>query len=760
MAQRSPLFSTDAEFENEVRRISRELWPSAQYDGASNQDGRERDGVFVTEEMVHVLECTVSRKRDKAEQDIKKIVKLLAQIQSGQQTRGVKGWFVTLDEPTADQRGIAERHKGTVVALSYDQFRAKLIEARKYIDLRRQYPFGSVRDPETKSRIDVKYVPLDLIQVQAAEQWDVDRLADAVDSRARVLVLGDYGAGKSTTMRELFIKLARRFVANEIRAFPILLNLREHQGQADPVEALERHARRLGYPHAAHLVRAWRSGYAIVLLDGFDELTSVGWISQTKKLRTLRYSAMELIRGFVRETPPSAGMAVSGRAYFFDSPNELLAALALDAKVAQLELGAFGEAQAEAFLRACSWEGPVPTWLPPRPLLLAYLASKRFLADIATIDAGAPASTGWNVLLNMISAREAEIEVGIEGATVRTIIERLATTSRTQIDGLAAITPEAIVEVFSHVCGYAPDDKAMGLLQRLPGLGPSPADDASRRFLDSDLADAARAGDVARFILDPFTPPPSDPSAWQCSLDRLGVEVCAVQVANVRDAPGKCHVALQQAVRSGYALLASEVLRVMTELGIDHSRASLTIHSAFVPVFSLAEDGPDLAGIEFRDCMFKLLEVEGAVDPTRLPRFVNCYFGQIDGRLGDKDLPLGFEDCMFEAFTESAATNSAILGSSLATGTKVLLTVLRKLYLQRGAGRREAALFRGLDHRDRRLVPEVLGLISASGLAVRARTGETTIWQPVRAQTARVRRLLAAPNLSTDALVAASAALH
>lgn len=760
MTQRSPLFGTDTEFEDEVRRIARELWPSAEYDGASKQEGRERDGVFVTEEMVHVLECTTSRRKDKAEQDVKKIVKLVEKIQGAQRNRGVKGWFVTLEEPTADQRGVADKHKGLVVALSYDQFRSKLIEARKYIDLRRQYPFGSVRDPETQSRIEVNYVPLDMIQVAAAEIWTVERVANALDDRARVLILGDYGAGKSTTMRELFLRLSARFVTNEIRAFPILLNLREHQGQNDPVEALERHARRLGYPHAAHLVRAWRSGYATVLLDGFDELTSAGWISQNRKLRTLRYAAMELIRGFVRETPPSAGLAVSGRAYFFDSPKELLTALSLDERITQLELGAFGEEQAEAFLRACSWDGPVPTWLPPRPLLLAYLASKRFLDEVAKIDASAPASVGWNALLDMICGREAEIEAGIEGPIVRAIIERLATNSRTQIDGLASITPEAIIEVFREVCGYAPDDKAMVLLQRLPGLGPSPSDDGSRRFLDVDLADTARAGDVPRFIADPFTPLQVDPGAWQCSLDRLGIEVCALQVNQMRDAASKLHVALGAAVKDGHALLACEIVRVMSELGVDHTHANLAIHSAFVPIFALAEDGPDLSGIEFRECMFKLLEVEGHIDAARTARFVNCYFGQVDGCVGEKDLPPLFEDCMFEAFSESAATNAAILESSLATGTKVLLTVLRKLYIQRGAGRRETALFRGLDHRDRRLVPEVLSLISAAGLAVRTRAGETTIWLPVRAETARVRRVLAAPNASDDPLIAESAALH
>jgi hypothetical protein len=41
--------------------VARQLWPEAQYDGAQVLDGRERDGVFETEDCIHLLEATVSR---------------------------------------------------------------------------------------------------------------------------------------------------------------------------------------------------------------------------------------------------------------------------------------------------------------------------------------------------------------------------------------------------------------------------------------------------------------------------------------------------------------------------------------------------------------------------------------------------------------------------------------------------------------------------------------------------------------------------
>ena len=60
------MFASDKDFEDEVRRIARLLWPSAEFGGASMEEGRERDGVFETEEFIHILECTTSRSKRKA----------------------------------------------------------------------------------------------------------------------------------------------------------------------------------------------------------------------------------------------------------------------------------------------------------------------------------------------------------------------------------------------------------------------------------------------------------------------------------------------------------------------------------------------------------------------------------------------------------------------------------------------------------------------------------------------------------------------
>jgi len=78
-----------------VRRIARLLWPGAEYGGAAIKDGRERDGVFEVEEFVHIIECTVSRSKQKALEDFDKLHKLTRSMEARCPHKFVKGWFVT-----------------------------------------------------------------------------------------------------------------------------------------------------------------------------------------------------------------------------------------------------------------------------------------------------------------------------------------------------------------------------------------------------------------------------------------------------------------------------------------------------------------------------------------------------------------------------------------------------------------------------------------------------------------------------------------
>ena len=83
-------FETDEFFENEVRRIARARWPEAQYSGAAKVAGRERDGIFETEEVIHFIEVTTSRKEDKAKELANIILKKTNKVNKSAKVRMIK----------------------------------------------------------------------------------------------------------------------------------------------------------------------------------------------------------------------------------------------------------------------------------------------------------------------------------------------------------------------------------------------------------------------------------------------------------------------------------------------------------------------------------------------------------------------------------------------------------------------------------------------------------------------------------------------
>jgi len=95
---------SDSDFENEVRRLARAKWPSAKYSGAQMLGGRERDGIFETEESINFIEATVSASASKAKDDSKKLFRAVFDHTKSGSLKTAVGWFITRNEPTADQR--------------------------------------------------------------------------------------------------------------------------------------------------------------------------------------------------------------------------------------------------------------------------------------------------------------------------------------------------------------------------------------------------------------------------------------------------------------------------------------------------------------------------------------------------------------------------------------------------------------------------------------------------------------------------------
>ncbi|WP_086739617.1 hypothetical protein [Streptomyces glaucescens] len=212
----------ESDFEAEVLRISRALFaPENEFQGSTYIGTAERDGVFVGPDSVTIVECTVSRRKDKAEKDGKKLQEACLAMARQHPFKSVKGFFVTRDEPTADQRTVIKGFGPPLIACSFAQLRSQLVDSLRYLELRASYPFGSAREPASGDYSDLKpYVAVDPVESGTGEPFSIDRVAQKVMVGTSVLLYGDYGAGKSMFLRELYQRLAKSHRKNPFRPCP------------------------------------------------------------------------------------------------------------------------------------------------------------------------------------------------------------------------------------------------------------------------------------------------------------------------------------------------------------------------------------------------------------------------------------------------------------------------------------------------------------------------------------------------------------
>ena len=433
----------------------------------------------------------------------------------------------------------------------------------------------------------------------------------------------------------------------------------------------------------------------------------------------------------------------------------MCSSLGVGNSIKTLTLNDFSENQLSDYLMRGGWTGGVPIWLPSRPLLLGYLASRDLLSETLKVDAPSTPSEAWHNLLDRICKREAEIEAGVDGETVRRMIESMASLARKKPDGLGSFFPDDIIETFKKICGFPPDERGMVVLQRLPGLGVDNPEEGSRKFIDVDLADTARAGEVYHFIEDSFNSKPTEAESWQHSLGELGLDVLVSRCLAVKYSDKKVSASLEFASsneRWGY--LCSDIARLIAERRQDYQGTPIHIDFVEVPAFYIYNDSGDMSKINYRKCILERIELDMDTSENVMPKFNDCNIAYLEGRVSDNDMPkLKFISCDIEEFQDTMQTSAAILRSSLPVGVKVLLTALRKLYEQSGNGRKENAFYRGHDHSSIQLVPQILEIINRHDFSVKTKGGGEIVWLPVRSMMVRVRQMLGTPTISQDPLI-------
>jgi hypothetical protein len=194
------------------------------------------------------------------------------------------------------------------------------------------------------------------------------------------------------------------------------------------------------------------------------------------------------------------------------------------------------------------------------------------------------------------------------------------------------------------------------------------------------------------------------------------------------------------------AVLA-DAIRVADTFTPNTMGQSFLIEGVLFEYLSPGEGQPVLAKTTLQYCVIDTLDISSLEQADDCPLFHSCLVGYLEGATSlTAWLVSRFTDCEFESFSEQLQTTSGIMQLELSEQRRIALTILHKIYSQRGSGRNESALSRGLDPRIREQVPEVISSLLSAGWIVRSTSRGDTIYLPVKGRRAEALRALESPR--------------
>jgi len=659
----------------------------------------------------------------------------------------LRGYIVLTQAPTPAMTEAAKAARFSVMSAS--QFAALFFQFPRYRKARVEASFGSSIDPATGKVDTVNYVPVLYSHADTGKDITVAELKDMLLAGQNIILLGEYGSGKSRCIRELFSLLASDWDAHF--KFPFAINLRECWGLQFSDELIRRAVYTLGLDDLAPAaVRAFNQDTLILLLDGFDEMGSQSWSVDESRLRQLRALALKGVKDLIMKG--RSGCLIAGREHYFSSNEEMMAALGLT-KANTILIKAkdeFSDSELEAYFDEAGLDVGLPSWLPKRPLICQTIAllSDEELGMMFGTTTGEVAF--WNHFIKVVCQRDARINSFFDPDTIYRVFVMLSRITRTRAANVGPISQRDMQDAFESVVGQLPVEDASVMLQRLPSLGRIGAESSDRQFVDMFILDGLRAKDLASLIeKEEAHKQRVFAERWPNPLGTLGQSILAV------DLEGRIDSYRQFAVRASAAnntTLAADIVssmaRITTEAVDLHG---LAIKEAAFSEFAL--NNARLSNLTVTESTFERLILPNS--PPQNIKITSSLASTVSGSASYSGLPNWVQLDLVDAF-DSVQTVAGIKKVGLSSAHEILVAVLKKTFKQKGAGRKEEALLRGFGTgASKKIAASVVNLLLREEILKRHKGDEGWVYSPSRSETNRVSKLLAELRSSADPLWAA-----
>jgi hypothetical protein len=480
-----------ASFEERVRELASLIYgrPCApQSIGGVNVDGvlQIDDGHFV------LIEMTVERELQKVRDDITKL--RIARSALVADNDAFSECYCIVNGPITKammEAGAALRIK----VFDANSFSRIFFDFVSYRVARERAPFGSAVNPFDGTIDGSNYTSVRYVVENEAKEYDASEIAELITAGRRIILLGEYGSGKSRCLREIFFHLSTEADSNF--CYPIAIDLREAWGLKRGTEIIRRHLEDLGLDRLQQsALTALSVGSTALLIDGFDEIGSQSWSNDGKKLRAIRAQALQGVKDLILKS--TAGLLVTGRDHYFPGTEEMFSSLGLDPEKTLVIRckNEFSSDELEHFFKDRGLNVSLPPWLPRRPLICQTISnlSSEQLDEMFGLVGGE--TEFWHHLMDVICKREALINKTFDETNIKKVLMQLARLTRTKSANVGPISLLESQRAFEAVVGQMPIEEASAMLQRLPCLGRLNAESADRQFVDEYILDGLRAVDV------------------------------------------------------------------------------------------------------------------------------------------------------------------------------------------------------------------------------------------------------------------------
>lgn len=695
------------------------------------------------EELV-LIEVTEKNNLKKIREDITKIGSI--RLQNAALGIVCRSYIVTKFTPTSSMIETGTLNKVSI--LSYTEFFSHFFDYNSYFNLRSAQVFGSAINPLTGLPDSNPYIPVDYNSDDEDKSFSASGVAKKLLNGEKIILIGDYGTGKSRCIQEVF-ELLKPDISQHYAILAI--NLRDHWGASTAAGIVAGHLEDMGFSSMIdNVMKMVNAGGVILLLDGVDEVGAQAFGVKKENRKSLRRSALSGVRKLVEKN--KGGILITSRSHYFDDDDEMLNSIGVNTEKSLIFRCAneFTEIQSTEYLKKIGIDKKVPAWLPRKPLVFQVISTidneiaQKFLGDEAgEIDF-------WGKFLDSICTREAKIHGSIDPQAVKSILIALAERSRLGNEYLGRLSIRDVREVYEEVTGESPDEAGEQMLMRLCTLGRVGPTSPERQFVDEYVVDGLRAEGLI-FSIDQQN---RDISflAWKQPLRRLGWNLLLESLINFKKerayrsavgflTNGQNHQALAEVISAllftegpdidghSYYISDSEIhCLVIGNRYID----SIKIENSFIDNLMLQpEDTKRISNVEIDDCLIE--DVYGVSSESGIPPWIT------------KTAIRRFDN----------TSNIARIKESRLTPPQILfLAIIHKIFFQPGSGRKEQALRKGgfgLEYNPK-LMSSIIAILMREGVVDRKIGDDGYIYHPIRKYSRRMAEMKSQLSLSHDPL--------